>query len=101
MTAKDLFYITENTDVRNALSDMSAAFSRNIGIQKTILAHAWIAIAEKPKDYTIKAYIGIGYAVMRNKYEIYYMPVDSKYASWDAGNQRARKILKKYIKSNQ
>lgn len=99
MTAADLFYITENTNVRNALSEISAAFTRNHGIQKTLLAHAWIAIAEKPRDYTLPAYIGIGYAVMRHKYEIYYMAIPDRYASDDPGNRRAKKVFKSYVKN--
>jgi hypothetical protein len=63
-----------------------------------LLAHAWIAIAEKPGDYTADSYIGIGYAVMRHKWEIYYMPEPKRWAADDNGNRRAKKSLKKYVK---
>ena len=99
MTCENLIPIMRDVNIRNALADIAAGFTRDYSTQKTLLAHAWIAIAEKPGDYTADSYIGIGYAVMRHKWEIYYMPEPKGRPSNSASNQRAVKKLKKFIKS--
>jgi len=83
--------------IRNALADIAAGFTRDYSTQKTLLAHAWIAIGEKAWYYTAEYYIGVGYAVMRHKWEIYYMPEPKRWASDDNGNRRAKKSFKKYV----
>jgi hypothetical protein len=98
MTAVDLFTIAD-ARLRNALSDIAGAFTRDYSTQKTLLAHAWIAISEKPADYTTEAYIGIGYAVMRHKWEVYYASPPKRWRSDDPAGRRAKKELKKYVKS--
>ena len=97
MTGNDLYGIFTNVTIRNCFLDLSCAFSRNIEIQKTLLAQAWIAVSEMPRDYTEEAYIGRGYEVMRHKYEIYYAPVGGGRPSHMPANRRAKKILKSYV----
>lgn len=99
MTCEKLIPIMRDVNIRNALADIAAGFTRDYSTQKTLLAHAWIAIAEKPGDYTTDSYIGIGYAVMRHKYEIYYAPERDDKPSNDPGSRRAKRCLKKYTQN--
>jgi len=87
----------KNVYIRNALAEIASSFTRHYPTQKQLLTYAWIAIAEKPGDYTGEAYIGIGYAIMRHKWEIYYMPEPSGKPSHEPSNRRAKKKLKKFI----
>ena len=97
MTCENLIPIMQNVEIRNALSDIAAAFTRDYHTQKTLITYAWIAISEKPGDYTTEAYIGIGYAVMRHKWEIYYMPEPSGFTSKHPSIRRASRKLKEYV----
>jgi len=99
MTGSEVFTIFSNVRLRNALSDIAGAFARDYETQKTLLAHAWIAIGEKPADYTIDAYIGIGYAVMRKKWEIYYMPEPKSKPSNNPSSRRAKRKVREYLNS--
>jgi hypothetical protein len=94
MTTADLLTVAD-ARLRNALSEIAAAFTRDYETQKTLLAHAWIAVSERPADYTTEAYIGIGYAVMRHKWEVYYMEPNGKRSSLPA-NRRAKRKLKEH-----
>ncbi len=97
MTCENLIPVMENVYIRNALSDIASSFTRHYPTQKQLLTYAWIAIAEKPGDYTEEAYIGIGYAVMRHKWEIYFMPEPSGKPSNHASIQRANRAVKKCL----
>ena len=99
MTGYYTYKLFDNHDFLQALDDFAGAFSRKKNIKKDLLASAWIAIAESDHIYTIEYYTKLGYAVMRNKYELYYMDIPKRMVSDDPGNRRARKKLKKfYIK---
>jgi hypothetical protein len=95
MTAVDLFTIAD-ARLRNAFSDIAGAFTWDCNIQKTLLAHAWIAVSERPADYTTEAYIGIGYAVMRHKWEVYYMREGGRRGN-EASTQRANRALRRHV----
>ena len=99
MTCEKLIPVMLDAYVRNALADIAAGFTRSPSMQKTLLSYAWIEIAERPGNYVADYYIGVGYAVMRHKWEIYYMPEPKGRPSNSASNQRAVKKLKKFIKS--
>ncbi len=99
MTCEKLLPVMKNVYIRNALSEIASSFTRHYPTQKQLLTYAWIAIAEKPGDYTEEAYIGIGYAVMRHKWEIYFMPEPGGKPSHSASNWRAKRVLKKHLKS--
>ncbi len=100
MTCEKLLPVMKNVYIRNALTEIASSFTRHYPTQRQLLTYAWIAIAEKPGDYTEEAYIGIGYAVMRHKWEIYYMPEPKRWHSDDTGNRRARKKIKEYVDVN-
>jgi len=99
MTGAETYKLFSNHDFLQALEEISGALSRKRNIQKDLLVCAWIAIAESEGHYTIEYYTSLGYAVMRHRYEIYYMPPPKRRASDDPGIRRVRKKIKKfYIK---
>jgi len=98
LTCEKLLPVMKNIYICNALAEIASCFTRHYPTQKQLLTFAWIAIAEKPGDYTTEAYIGIGYAVMRHKWEIYYMPEPSGFMSKHPSIRRASRKLKEYIK---
>ena len=102
MTGYYTYKLFDNHDFLQALDDFAGAFSRKKNIKKDLLACAWITIAEADHVYTDEYYIKLGYAVMRRKYELYYMPVPIKYNSKDPGNRRClEKVKKFYIKKRE
>lgn len=96
MTGENTYLLFSNHDLLKALDDISRALSRKRYIQKELLACAWICIAESDANKTIEYYTALGYAVMRNKYEIYHMPIPKTWPSQDAGIQRVRKKIRKF-----
>ena len=96
MTGYYTYKLFDNHDFLQALDDFAGAFSRKKNIKKDLLACAWITIAEADHVYTDEYYIKLGYAVMRNKYELYYMDMPKKFTSWDKGIRRSKKKIKKF-----
>ena len=97
MTGEYTYKLFTDHNFLQALEEISRAFSRKKAIQKELLASAWIAIAESDRHYTTEYYTSLGYAVMRHKYELYYMPVPKGKRSSDPGLQRVRRKVKQFV----
>ena len=97
MQGKHLFqWFSEHHDLPNKIVELINSVTKDENQRRDLLAKVWVMLGEEEPDKIYEYYLGKAYALIRDRYERYYMPKPKRWASDDAGIQRLNTNFDKF-----